>query len=409
MAEEIETGGDFSSLFWMQLCFLIEGELKTDVGQMTVNRVAVMQSSEIIAALSNYTRKRASEEVIQAAYNQMFAFIDERMSKAPWYFSVADIMRFKGPNDKRIEELCSVVQINDWIAERGRLREDGHAPSLCVYPGTATEKLIIKKEFVIPLCQRLIKEYDHVLNKTIVTRWLKIMKKWQVELAMQSDESYEELLGQIFESGQPLLHMLLISPLTGVVYLDRKNIQAVDPPIFDAAGRRLAWSKIFELERKEMYWEVRRMLPFWYHIPIISWILGLLRRGGKKYVSEVAKPTVVPVINPEPAARVKVDIFTAYNRELVPSGIKPEIYLKFIQQKWPAELRQSLDVLVKSRARKWCQLNRHKEVTRTDIDDLAQSIFEEAKGVKRMDGKDVVVLCIKLILIANIPLYMKNG
>jgi hypothetical protein len=101
---------------------------------------------------------------------------------------------------------------------------------------------------------------------------------------MKEQKAFDKKLEEKVRDLDPVLYALLNSNFLSLIHYETRNSQE---PISEkinlfANGKLLPYSEILMLSRHEILTDAKIMLPFWYTVPILSWILSLFfKKPGK--------------------------------------------------------------------------------------------------------------------------------
>jgi hypothetical protein len=281
-------------------------------------------------------------------------------------------------------------------------------PDLLVYQAKG-EKVYIPKSKLITYALRQLKGFSAQAKRQVVNRWAAILKNYQVETAMQSDEDFERLLQYILHESSPVFSAIMANTLTFLVQeeMARQGKLAKNFRLFDERGLPLSLRSLTSLDRRDVRHSATLVLPFWYTIPIISNILGFMKRGHNKVIKTLATSDGSGAFKAAPGGGQDGKLIVLqYQKELIPQGFSVESFLRAQEAKWPKllnesalrSLKEDIQSLVKARLRQYLKLKALKNITRQDIDDLALSIYEDTEALEKLGSRDAMTLYVKVLI-----------
>jgi uncharacterized membrane-anchored protein YhcB (DUF1043 family) len=198
-------------------------------------------------------------------------------------------------------------------------------------------------------------------------------------------------------------------------------------------GQLLPYSEILLMSRQELLNDAKIMLPFWYSMPVVSWIMKMLLRPPKAKRNKDRK-TKAELYHEEEAAKRKEDEATAMfaqnatitkkvalrdaartaEQAYVPSSSTlnreldsyEHIWNKRLGKEAHKNLTEDVNSLIRDYIRKVLRTMKTDGFTPDRIHSLAESLIN-APGLQKIGERDALLMYIKLYmvkLVKNIPM-----
>ena len=143
--------------------------------------------------------------------------------------------------------------------------------------------------------------HDH-FRKVYLDEWTTELRAFKNRAEMKSDEKFHADLEKRIKKEDPLLYAVLAYELLYLGLQESKNIQlkaVVEGWIDKSSHSTRPLPVVLNLRRRDLFSEVRSILPFWLTMPFFRRLASIFRRKKKKDKRSSAPP---PVRGPEPEA-----------------------------------------------------------------------------------------------------------
>lgn len=288
--ESIKKSGD-TFYFWSQLCYFIRQDYEK-LKDLTPEDVAILQSVYLTEYSISFYKTKTTENQQKA---NALKELDQIINKPPYYFDKEAIARFV--DNKGIPLLGQYTEedLNEYL-HRATVSNDKNAlPRLLVFKIESEQRFFILKTKVIPLIVRLCSDVREQVKNIVTKEWYTTYKKFETDISMKDQIAFNTRLEKEVRTLSPVLYALLNSNFLSLVYFETQSSQE---PVADSMnlfvnGTLVSYSELLMLSRQEIITDAKIMLPFWYTIPVISWIIAFLfkpiKRKTKKEVKEKTK------------------------------------------------------------------------------------------------------------------------
>ena len=417
---EMERSPDFPYLFWTCFCSTIKNEYKEKT-QLQNDDITILQAISFIEICSGfYHTIAAKKRDIEAA----FFTLETLMERQPWLYSLGEITGFKNDRGIPLLDIYSKKDLEEYIKKATGEIKDGVLPSWLTISqakpknGTASETrssslllnrkkdehLFAKKEKYIHICTKMISEAQPSIKNAIVKRWTRLIREYYNEESMKSDVEFEKFLQKLINEMNPVIMTMLKDPK---LYLAYKEIESAQNPVPQSLrifrdGVLIPYSSLFKLHRKDIIYDIKLMLPFWYSFPVIVSIAAFFYKLKKKKKKPIVK-------EPGPAAVAAPQVPTALLKSaqqlksaIVPSGKTIDNYVSELEDKsiqiLDVRLRQNfiidLQSLLQDNIRNALKLYKLKNITRESLRDMSALLIRTNPALtKNTDQK-----CLRLYM-----------
>jgi hypothetical protein len=412
----IEGGGEVTYIFWASLCSLIKNDIRKK-NERLPSDVAFIEAAYIIEACLNLYKTRLQQERVKET---ALRILDQTMDKAPYYFTQDQIIKFTDSKGAPLLSQYSEADLNNYIKTKTTESTESGIPEWLVIQNKNGEQYFLKKDKYLPLVTRLIIEAQGAIKQTVSNRWIAMLNDFKSEPAMENDADFERLLSSLNAGMNPLLNVFLEDKKLAWVYDELERTQKVIPPtsrIFDR-GKLVPFSLLFLMKRKEMLFDAKMSLPFWYSIPIISSIIAFFAKFGKKKKRNQrnAKKSDVDIDFSEEeaaagAARDHAREFLNSVRDaetlLIPDNKNIDSYLKELQSHWgrlldataQKNLVEDVNALIRDNLRQSVRVWKRQRLTQQNLQDLAQGIINGTPSLRDLKTRDVLLLYMQVYMV----------
>jgi hypothetical protein len=411
----IEGGGDISYLFWASLCSLVKGDIRKK-SDLFSSDIAALEAVYIIETCLNLYKSRMQRERVKET---ALRYLDQALDKAPYYFTQDQIIKFTDSKGTPLLSQYTEADLNNFIRKKTSESPDGAVPEWLVVQSRNGEQYYLKKDKYLPLVSRLIIEAQGGMRKEVLNRWTEMLNNFTTEPAMESDAEFERFLGGLNASMNTLLSDFLEDKKLYWVYDEMERTDKVIPAasrIFER-GKLIPYSLMFLLKRKEILFDAKMSLPFWYSIPIIRSIVAFFSRLGKKKKQnrhETKKADGIDFAEAESS----IDASRNHNREFVNSvrDMEAELvsgtgdindYLRDLQGQWgrllDAKAQQNLvddvNALIRDNLRQSLRVWKKQRITSVHLRDLAQGLVYGNPNLRAMANRDALMLYMQVYMV----------
>lgn len=271
--------------FWSQLFYFIRQDYDK-VKELTIEDINILQSISIMEGITSYLKSRVQEKKQKET---AFASLMIQLKKTPYYFSYGEIIKFKDQNGIPLLGQYSEEELKEWLQQMTTQSDPNDLPSLLIIKVTDEQRYFILKEKVMALVVHLCSDARVTVKKNLAAMWTKLFLEWETIPEMNSTPEFEKCLQREVQATQPILYALLNSSFLPLIsyYDPDESDNSIGRLTLFRDGILISYSEILMIARQEILTDVKIKLPFWYTMPVISWIAALLM--GKKKIKKRKK------------------------------------------------------------------------------------------------------------------------
>ncbi len=290
--ETIKTSSD-AFYFWSQLGFFIRQDYEK-VTDYTQEHITILQSVAITEVSIGYYKNKSQQNLQRTT---ALRNLEQALNAAPYYFNRKAIEYFTDTRGIPLLGQYTPDDLTDFLNSATTQSKEGDLPELLTFKIHTGDRYYIYKTRVIPLIIRLCNDARETIKQSLTKRWFEAYKKFEVESAMNDQKAFEACLENEIKTSSPILYALLTSNFLSLVHHDSQNNK--DKIHLFSNGKVLPYSELLMLSRREISTDAKILLPVWYTIPIVSWIVKFLFRPAKGKKKQGA-------ISPVPTAQLQL-------------------------------------------------------------------------------------------------------
>lgn len=340
--QEMRQGtGDFSYSFWAYLTSAIRKDL-SGKGDMTPDDVAAFQASYLVDVYNNHFKNRAQLEQDREA---AFKTLSELLRKPPYLFVIDDIVDFRDSQGRPLLGKYTREELEAWIQDRTTQAVQGTLPELLLVGADTMKSHIIAKERLLPYLVKALREARTAIKPAIVREWHAVLADFESLPSMDDDMAFRAELSSRLAVFSPVLAVILATALPPLVFQEFRNEK--DSVIEIEAcfgGNRVAGAEaLLDLNRKRLLAEARTLLPLWYSLPLIGWLVALFTKGARRKKRQEARTKATSPLAQSSAADARApnarsvefgQAARAAELKMLPQGYALDEYLSFLVSRW---------------------------------------------------------------------------
>ncbi|MCL1815933.1 MAG: hypothetical protein FWG27_08975 [Treponema sp.] len=403
---DLKNGREASFHFWGHFCSLVKFDLNQKK-DLLEEETGALQAIYIIEACCSFFKARAARaKEIELAFKNF----ELEMETPPYFFSREDIARFKDNKGVLLLGIYTQEGLDAYIKKRTTEPvTPEELPDFLFFHTEDGKSWLVKKNKVLTLCARLFTETRPLVIKAITKRWKKMIREFSRESAMEEDRDFERLIASYVNKFAPVLRALLNDRLLYLVHEETVSSEKGIPESSRLFNRDelLPLRSLLLLKRKQLYSDIKLLMPFWYSVPIISNIIAFfVNLGKKKKIWQEEETSVTENESEDPLKKLR-SMATAEVTKLVPSGQTLETFLEELISRWGQlinkkardNLVEDVNSLVRDKLRQMLRLQKHLVVNQDTLTKMADSILDTSKGLMKIGEQNALYLYIKLYLV----------
>ena len=423
-----------SFYFLTQLLFFIRQDYEK-VKDYTAEDIGVLQSVYILEVVANFYKNRAQENSKKEA---AFKNLEQQMSKPPYYFTLGTIAKFTSTSGVPLLGQYSEEELKNFLHEKTSESLGNDLPEMLIFKTELdNQPNFIYKTKVMPLIMRLCTDARTTIRENLRKNWFKVLKNFEDLSEMKDQKAFEKRLEKEVSLHSPVLYALLNASFLPLVNYEM-NMQHDDSgleggriSIFEN-GRLVPYSEILLMNRQELLTDTKILLPVWYTIPVISWVLKMIMRPPKGKKSKAEKTDaqlyrekeeenrkndkLEAAISKNSAVSRKVALREAARQleeELVPASSTLDRELHSYERTWNKligkvthnNLTEDVNSLIRDYLRKVLRHIKSEGFNRERIENLSETLVK-TPALQKIGEADALMMYIQLYivkLVKNLP------
>ncbi|QTQ12279.1 hypothetical protein HRI96_08755 [Treponema parvum] len=275
-----EPGDNF--YFWTQLCYFIRQDYES-IKDRTPEDINVLQAIYIAEIIISFYKDKIKQENQK---REALEYLKKALQKPPYYFTINDITGIVNAKGVPLTKLYTDDDLKAFLEKETSNNADegsSHLPDLLVFKVQSKTLFFIYKDKILPLIVRLCNEAHDTVGKIITENWIELLRNFTKVPEMYNQAKYEEILRSKTEKMAPILYALLNANfLLTLTYELRAKSAEIPLPLFEH-DRLAPYSSLLLLKQQDLLASAKFALPFWYSIPIVSWLISLFTKKPEKH------------------------------------------------------------------------------------------------------------------------------
>lgn len=339
--------------FWSQLCFYIRQDYEK-VKDFTQEDIAKLQAVQIIEYCAAFYKNKVQQNLQRSTAIKNLGIM---LAKPPYFFTKDDITRFVDSKGIPLLGQYTEQDLTDYLHSETTTLENNNLPNLLVFKVESGQRYFILKNKVIPLIIRLCSEARGTIRENLTNEWYRLLLDFETLPCMKEQKAFNKKLEEKVHDLEPILYSLLNSNFLSLIHYETRNSQE---PVSEkinlfSNGKLIPYSDILVLSRQEIYNDAKIKLPFWYAIPLVSWLLSLFLKKPTPKKHKEEKKVKSPVEentedeNKKKSSSGKSEIMNAIKQveqQLIPEDSSLEQELSNYELQWNKQItKQSREQL----------------------------------------------------------------
>lgn len=412
---------------WSQLCYFIKQDYNK-LKDFTSEDINILQSISIVEITASFYKSKTAE---RQQRDNAFKELDTQLENPPYYFSTHDIENMKDSHGKPLLGQYTKEELNDHLSMLRAQSMGNSLPQLLVFKVNETDGFFILKAKVMQLVIRLCNDARSVIRNSLNQEWFKSLLAFETLPEMKDNVAFEQSLERELKVAEPVLYALLHASFLPVVAFEDSTPGRI---VLYRNGALIPYSELLLVSRGEIYSDARIKLPFWYSVPLVSWIISFFKHRGKKRSTADEPDTATEKViqqekasaeeklqklnaadagNPRSRKKALRNSAVAAEEKLVPANSSLDRELEAYLSEWNDRLEsnvydnltQDVNNLIRDYLRKVLRSLRSDSLSPERIASLAQSL-EESPSLYKIKNHAALRRYIELYivkLLKNIP------
>ncbi|MCR5045954.1 MAG: hypothetical protein K6A42_05210 [Treponema sp.] len=399
--------------FWGQLCYFIKQDYEK-VKDFTQEDVNVLQAVAISEIVTSFYKNESAKNLQQ---ENALKSVQNHLKQPPYFFTMDGILKFTDAKGVPLQGQYKDEALKEFLQKETTDAMANELPNLLVFKTSSGARYFIYKEKVFPLVVRMCNELHDTINDSITREWYEILKNYEKSKEMTDENAFNERLEHEVEKLSPILHSLLNATFLSVLNIEmaRSNKGGGSANLF-LGDNLLPYSHLLMLNRQTILANAKILLPFWYTIPIFSWLMSLFNKKPQKKKKQ-SHNVVAPVESEEieerrPAKKSEsrkdslINAAKKVESNLVPEGSSIEREMNSYKKQWNKmitkqaylNLTEDVNSLIRDYMRKVLRTISGQSFTIDRIQDLAETLCK-TPNMQKITDQDSLYVYVQLYMV----------
>ncbi len=408
---------------WNQLCFFVRQDFEK-VTDLTAEDISLLQSVYILEFCIAFYRNSAQQNLQRET---ALKNLELSLNKPPYYFTKETINMFSDSRGVPLLGQYSDKDLSEYLHSAATESQDNRLPKLLTFKGINNVRTYILKPKVFPLIARLCTDARESIREQITKDCFSKLKKFMPVPEMKNQEQFEKLLENEVKTTSPILYLLLNAGFLKALQLETQGIVDTETGNIHlfTDGEISPYSELLLISKEEILTDAKIMLPVWYTIPGISWLMSLLKgrkrpQKQKPQKQATQKKMLAPseadeldhapaTSKPEGATSRKEELRNAAltaEKHYVPEGSTLERELSSYEHTWnrmldkqaKANLTEDVNSLIRDYTRKVLKTLKASNFTPERISNLADTLVK-TPGMQKIHDQAELQMYVQLYMV----------
>ena len=412
---EFTDGEDY--YIWNQSLYYIRQDFEK-IQDRTVEDTNILQAVQILELHSSYLKEKFQNDHKRA---EAIKELESALAKPPYFYSMPQILKFQDNNGRLLYGQYTEDDLKEFLQKMTTDGEANELPQLLVFKVESGTRYYVYKKKVSQVVVRLCNEAHDSVEKQLEDHWYEVMLNYERLPEMSNASEFEACLHEMVEKNSPILYSLLNANFMNILSYETNDDNLEGFRLF-VDGKLLPYSDLLMLRNSKIYSNAKARLPFYYTLPIISWIMSLFngRSKDKKRAVSTAAVEKNPFEEEEKKTEsgpkmTKTQALAANAKEiakdLVPEGSTLDRELNYLTKQWNKmiskeaynNLTEDVNSLIRDYTRRVVKTLSATSFTRERVENLAKTLVNTPNMQKIKEEKALTeyVILYMLRLVSN--------
>ncbi len=412
---EFQDGEDY--YIWNQALYYIRQDFEK-IQDRTVEDTNILQAVQILETHSSYLKEKFQNEHKRS---EAIKELESALAKSPYFFSMPQILKFQDQNGRLLYGQYTEDDLKEFLQKMTTDGESNELPDLLVFKIESGTRYYVYKKKVSQVVVRLCNEAHDSIEKQLEDHWYEVMMDYERLPEMSNASEFEACLHELVEKNSPILYSLLNANFMTILSYETNDDNMEGFRLF-IDGKLLPYSDLLMLKNSKILANAKSRLPFYYTLPIISWIMSLF--NGRSKEKKRATSAVVAEKNPFEEEEKKTDSgpkqtktqalasnAKAIAKDLVPEGSTIDRELNYLTKQWNKmiskeaynNLTEDVNSLIRDYTRRVVKTLSATSFTKERVENLAKTLVNTPNMQKIKEDKALTeyVILYMLRLVSN--------
>lgn len=327
---------------WNQTLFYIHQDFEK-IQDRTSEDANILQAVQILEIYSTCLKELAQNEKKRSdAINEMEA----QLETSPYFYSMNQILKFQDKSGRTLFGQYTENDLKEFLEKMTTEGEEKELPPLLIFKVASGTRYYVLKKKVFQVILRLCNEAHGSISKELEESWHKSLLNYERLPEMSNSAEFELCLQELVEKKSPVLFALLNANFTHLLSYEKENEEISENFHLFVNGKLVSYSELLMLKNSKILANAKSRLPFFYTIPILSWIVRLFNSKNKKKPVKKSNHNAAEEIlnkkddeNTQKSKKMsKTELLAAsakdISKELIPEGSTVDRELDYLIRQW---------------------------------------------------------------------------
>ncbi len=414
---EFNDGEDY--YIWNQSLYYIRQDFEK-IADRTTEDTNILQAVQILETHSTYLKEKFQNEHKRS---EAIKELETALAKPPFFYSMPQILKFQDNNGRLLYGQYTEDDLKEFLQKMTTDGEANELPQLLVFKVESGTRYYVYKKKVAQVVVRLCNEAHDSIEKALEDHWYETMLDYDRLPEMSNASEFEACLHELVEKNSPILYALLNANFMSILSYEKNDDNIEGFQLF-VDGKLLPYSDLLMLRNSKILANAKSRLPFYYTIPVISWIMSLFSGRVKEKKNTVTKTVIEKNPFEDDNEEKKTDSGPKQSKtqalaknakeiakDLIPEGSTLDRELNYLTKQWNKmiskeaynNLTEDVNSLIRDYTRRVVKSLSATSFTRERVENLAKTLVNTPNMQKIKEDKALTeyVILYMLRLVSN--------
>ena len=413
---DFSDGDDY--YIWNQTLYYIRQDFEK-IQDRTVEDTNILQACQILEIYSTCLKERFQNEKKRS---EALKELENHLARAPYFYSMNQILKFQDQNGRMLYGQYTEDDLKEFLQKMTTEGEANELPPLLIFKVSSGTRYYVYKKKVIQVVVRLCNEAHGTIEKELENIWYKKLLDYERLPEMSNQNEFELCLQELVEKKSPVLFALLNANFMHLLAYEKIEEELTEGFHLFVNGKVLPYTDLLMLKNNKILANAKSRLPFYYMIPIISWIASLFNGKKKAKKTPQKQITAAEILEQEDDESVsktkkmtKTESLAAaaneITKELIPEGSSLDRELDYLARQWNKmiskeayrNLTDDVNCLIRDYTRRVVKTLSSTSFTKERVENLAKTLVNtpNMKKIKEEKALTEYVILYILRLVSN--------
>lgn len=403
---------------WNQTLYYIRQDFEK-IQDRTIEDTNILQAVQILEIHSTFLKEKFQNEHKR---EEAIKELESSLAKSPYFFSMPQILKFQDQNGRLLYGQYTEDDLKEFLQKMTTEGESTELPPLLVFKIESGTRYYVYKKKVKQVVVRLCNEAHDSIEKQLEETWYNRLLEFDRLPEMSNASEFEACLHDLVEKNSPILYSLLNANFMSL--LSYEHDEDTDDFRLFVDGKLLPYSELLMLRNSKVLANAKSRLPFYYVMPVISWILSLFssKKKDKKSSASSQNTTTADIFSEEAEEKkesgqklTKTQALASNAKEIakdiIPEGSTIDRELNYLTKQWNKmiskdaynNLTEDVNSLIRDYTRRVVKSLSATSFTKERVENLAKTLVNTPNMQKIKEDKALTeyVILYMLRLVSN--------